>query len=98
MGLFEKIEKMAQDKKEWKTQMARVKRMPKEYQIVFKEIETYLWHSVDDQRTIEITDIYRLIDFFEEGAANGTPVLSYIGNDVGTFAQNFVRGLGSNEE
>lgn len=78
-------------KKEWREHVARVKALPKDYQIVYKEIQKYI-HKVG---TIEITediDLFSdIIDFFEEGVALGKDVLEVTGNDVAIFCDELIR-------
>jgi len=38
-----RIEDIIEGKKEWRAHMARVKALPKDYQIVYKEIQKYLF-------------------------------------------------------
>ena len=37
------IKDIIEEKKEWRAHMARVKALPKDYQIVYKEIQKYLF-------------------------------------------------------
>lgn len=76
------------DKVEYNQQMERVKDLPRDYQIVFKEIQKFLWEFTSGDGMDMLPVIYGLLEFFEEGPANNTPVLSLVGDDVGTFAEN----------
>ena len=93
MKPIKKLEKMVQDKKEWRAQMKRVKKMPKDYQIVYKEVERYLFSFAAGTGMDTIAGIYQLVDFLEEGATNQIPVLEYVGTDVGQFAENYRQSL-----
>ena len=66
--------------------MARVKALPPEYQIVYKEIQRYLFKVGGG------TLLSGIVDFFEEGAAAGTGVRELIGNDVAAFCDDLVSG------
>lgn len=76
------------DKVEYKKQMARLKKLPHEYQIVYEEIQKFLWEFATGDGMDMLSAMYGLLDFFEEGAANNVPVLQLVGEDVGSFAEN----------
>jgi DNA-binding ferritin-like protein (Dps family) len=77
-------------KKQWRAHMARVKAFPPDYQIVYKEIQRYLFKvgpvQLPDGRLLS-----GIVDFFEEGVAAGKGVLELIGNDVASFCDDLVR-------
>ncbi|WP_314063155.1 DUF1048 domain-containing protein [uncultured Vagococcus sp.] len=76
------------DKVEYKAHMARVKELPKEYQIVFEEVQKFLWQFTAGDGMDMMVGMYALVDFFEEGASNKIPILQLVGEDVGTFAES----------
>ncbi|KOV81930.1 hypothetical protein ADL02_22835 [Streptomyces sp. NRRL WC-3723] len=70
--------------------MARVKALPPDYQIVYKEMQRYLFKV----GPINLPDgplLPGIVDFFEEGAATGKGVLELIGNDVAAFCDDLVK-------
>lgn len=78
-------------KKEWKALEARAKALPEEYRVAYGEIKQYVWQG--GTGLMDPTNVFRrLIDLFEEGAANGKHVLDVTGNDVATFVDELVRG------
>lgn len=81
MGIADIIE----GKKQWRAHMARVKALPLDYQIVYKEIQRYLFKVGGG---ILLSGI---VDFFEEGTAAGKGVLELIGNDVAAFCDDLVK-------
>lgn len=86
MGINEIIE----GKKEWRAHMARVKKLPKDYQIVYKEIQKYFF-KVGPVDANESTDILSgIVDLFEEGAAAGKDVLEVTGTDVAAFCDDLI--------
>ena len=87
------IKKQLEDKKTWRLQMKRVKALPEDYRIVYKEIQNYLFSFSAGSGMDTVHGIYDLIDFLEEGAASDIPVLDYIGEDVGEFAENYRRSI-----
>jgi DNA-binding ferritin-like protein (Dps family) len=79
------IQDIIEGKKQWRAHMARVKALPPDYQIVYKEIQRYLFKVGGGNQLSGIAD------FFEEGAAAGTGVLELIGNDVAAFCDDLVK-------
>ena len=86
-----KIKDMIEGKKEWREHMARVKALPKGYQIVYKEIQKYIFKVA----TVELEDstdlLSGIVDFFEEGAALGKGVLEVTGSDVAAFCDDLIK-------
>lgn len=79
-------------KREWRAMEARAKALPKEYSVVYEEIKHYIWKSSG----VDPTDIFKgILDLFEEGAANKTPVLELTGEDVAAFCDELVKGVKS---
>jgi DNA-binding ferritin-like protein (Dps family) len=85
------IHDIIEGKKQWRAHMARVRALPPDYQIVYKEIQRYLFKvgpiGLPDGRLLS-----GIVDFFEEGAAAGKGVLKLIGNDVAAFCDDLVKG------
>lgn len=77
-------------KKEWRRHMERVKSLPKDYQIVYKEIQKYLF-KVGPIELSEGTLLSEIVDFFEEGASLGKGVLEVTGDDVATFCDELIK-------
>lgn len=77
-------------KKEWRAQMARVKALPKDYQIVYEEIQKYLF-KVGPIELSEGTLLSEIVDFFEEGVILGKGVLEVTGGDVATFCDELIK-------
>jgi len=84
------IQDIIEGKKQWRAHMARVKALPPDYQIVYKEIQRYFFKvgpvGLDDGSLL--SDI---VDFFEQGVADGKGVLELIGNDVAAFADDLIK-------
>ena len=85
------IQDIIEGKRQLRAHMARVRALPPDYQIVYKEIQRYLFKvgpvDVFDGRLLS-----GIVDFFEEGAAAGKGVLELIGNDVAAFCDDLVSG------
>lgn len=85
------IKEIIEEKKEWKAHMARVKALPKDYQIVYKEIQKYIF-KVGSVEVKDSMDLFLgIVDFFEEGAALGKEVLEVTGSDVAAFCDDLMK-------
>jgi DNA-binding ferritin-like protein (Dps family) len=71
--------------------MSRVKALPKDYQIVYKEIQNYLFKVGPVELTNGIGLLSGIIDLFEEGAAMGKDVLDVTGSDVAAFCDDLIK-------
>lgn len=75
----------------WRAHMARVKALPQDYQIVYKEIQKYLF-KVGPVELTDGTDLLSgIIDLFEEGAALGKDVLEVTGRDAAAFCDDLIK-------
>jgi DNA-binding ferritin-like protein (Dps family) len=84
------IQDIIEGKRQWRAHMARVKALPPDYQIVYKEIQRYLFKV----GPIDLSDgpvLSGIVDFFEEGVAAGKGVLELIGSDVAAFCDGLVK-------
>lgn len=85
------IRDIIEGKKEWRAHVARVKALPQDYQIVYKEIQKYLF-KVGPVELTEMTGLLSgIVDLFEEGAASGKGVLEVTGNDVAAFCDELIK-------
>ena len=85
MGIHDIIE----GKKQWRAHVARVKALPPDYQVVYKEMQRYLFKV----GPVDLADgqlLAGIVDFFQEGVAGGKGVLELIGNDVAAFCDDLV--------
>jgi DNA-binding ferritin-like protein (Dps family) len=83
------VHDIIEGKKQWRAHMARVKALPADYQIVYKEIQRYLF-KVGPSDLPAGRLLSEIVDFFEEGVAIGKGVLELIGNDVAAFCDDLV--------
>ena len=91
MGIQDIIEGKKQWRAQWRAHMARVKALPPDYQIVYKEMQRYLFKV----GATDLSDgplLSGIVDFFEEGVTAGKGVLELIGNDVAAFCDDLVNG------
>ncbi|MGW7542328.1 DUF1048 domain-containing protein [Streptomyces sp. NPDC054770] len=84
------IQDIIEGKKQWRAHMARVKALPPDYQIVYKEMQKYFF-KVGPISLSDGTLLSGIVDFFEEGVAAGRGVLELIGNDVAAFCDGLVK-------
>ncbi|MBS2534388.1 DUF1048 domain-containing protein [Catenulispora sp. NF23] len=84
------IQDIIEGKKQWRAHLARVKALPPDYQIVYKEMQKYLF-KVGPVGLTEGELLPGIVDFFEEGVAEGKGVLELIGSDVAAFADGLIK-------
>lgn len=84
------IQDIIEGKKQWRAHTGRVKSLPPDYRIVYKEMQKYFFKV----GPVELSDgglLSGIVDFFEEGVAAGKGVLELIGNDVAAFCDDLVK-------
>jgi len=86
-----RIQDMIEGKKEWRAHMARVKALPQDYQIVYKEMQKYFFKVGPVEMTEGMGLLSGIVDFFEEGAALGKSVLEVTGSDVAVFCDDLIK-------
>ncbi|MEL1134510.1 DUF1048 domain-containing protein [Desulfitobacterium sp. THU1] len=86
-----RIQEIIEGKKEWRTHVARVKVLPQDYQIVYKEIQKYLFKVGPVELTDGIGLLTGIVDLFEEGVASGKGVLEVTGRDVAAFCDDLIK-------
>lgn len=77
-------------KKQWRAHQARVKALPRDYQIVYHEIQKYFF-KVGPVDLVDGPLLPGIVDFFAEGAAAGKGVLQLVGTDVAAFCDDLVK-------
>ncbi|GAA1413227.1 DUF1048 domain-containing protein [Catellatospora coxensis] len=84
------IQDIIEGKRQWRAHVARVKALPPDYQIVYKEMQKYLFKV----GPIDLVDgglLPGIVDFFETGVADGKGVLELIGPDVAAFCDDLIK-------
>ena len=85
------IQDIIKGKKEWRAHMERVKALPHDYQIVYRELQKYLF-KVGPAELNEGTGLLSgIVELFEDGAASGKGVLDVTGRDVAAFCDELIR-------
>lgn len=86
-----KIRDIIEGKKEWRAHVARVKALPRDYQIVYKEIQKYLFKVGPVELTDGTSLLSGIVDLFEEGATLRKGVLEVTGSDVAAFCDDLIK-------
>ena len=83
-----RIRETIEAKKAWRAHVSRVKELPQDYQIVYKEIQKYLFKV----GPVELNNglLSEIVSFFEEGEAAGKGVLEVTGTDVAAFCDDLI--------
>ena len=85
------IQDIIQGKKEWRAHVARVKALPEDYQIVYKEIQKYLFKVGPVELTSGTGLLTGIVDLFQEGTVSGKGVLEVTGSDVAAFCDDLIK-------
>jgi DNA-binding ferritin-like protein (Dps family) len=89
---IEKVTGSLEQKKQYRQHKARVQGFPADYRTAVEAIERYLTYfggiSKGDTLVRMLDD---LADLFEQGAADGTPIRSIVGDDPVEFIENFLQ-------
>ena len=86
-----RIRDMIEGRKEWRAHVARVKALPQDYRIVYKEIQKYFFKVGPVELTESTGLLSGIVDLFEEGAALGKGVLEVTGSDVAAFCDELIK-------
>ncbi len=78
-------------RKEWKAHTRRVKALPKDYQVVYKQIQKYLYKIGPVELGENINLFVGIIDLFEENAKLGKDILEVTGEDVAGFCDELIK-------
>ncbi|WP_051271793.1 DUF1048 domain-containing protein [Shimazuella kribbensis] len=84
-----------QEKAEYKGYKKRMNALPRDYQMVMKEMESFLWTFASDKdSTMSIFKALRdVLELFESSAQEGKDVLDVVGQDVGGFCDDLLHEL-----
>jgi DNA-binding ferritin-like protein (Dps family) len=85
------IQDIIEGKKEWRAHVARVRALPEDYQIVYKELQKYLFKVGPVELTEGLGLLSGIVDLFEEGAASGKGVLDVTGSNVADFCDELIK-------
>ncbi|GAB3839011.1 DUF1048 domain-containing protein [Kribbella italica] len=83
------IQDIIEGKKQWRAHVARIKALPPDYQIVYREMQKYFFKV----GPVDLTDgnlLSGIVDFLEEGVAAGKGVIELVGSDVAAFCDGLL--------
>ena len=81
-----KFKEIIEEKKEWYALQNAVKKLPKDYGIVYKEIQLYFFKiGVSDLQVLG-----ELLAIFEDGVKRNQAVLDVTGKDVAAFSDSLL--------
>lgn len=85
-----KLQELIQQKKQWRAHMRRVEKLPRDYQVVYHEMQKYIFliGTVEYEDSIQV--LSGIVDLFAEGAAAGKDVLDVTGRDVAALCDELV--------
>ena len=83
------IQDIIEGKKQWRAHLARVKALPRDYQIVYKEVQKYLF-KVGPVSLTDGTLLSDIVDFFEQGVADGKGAIELLGPDIAAFCDGLI--------
>lgn len=86
-----KIQDIIEGKRSWRAHMSRVKALPQDYQVVYREIQRYFFKVGPVELTEGTGLLSGIVDLFEEGAAAGKGVLEVTGKDVAAFCDDLIK-------
>lgn len=87
-----RIQDIIEDKREWRAHTARVKALPRDYRIVYHELQKYLFKAGAAEQTDPTELLSGIVGLFEEGANSGKNVLDVTGEDVAAFCDELLGG------
>jgi DNA-binding ferritin-like protein (Dps family) len=91
-GWIEQITGSLKDKRRWRAYKARTKQLPPTYRTAVEAIERYLMYYGSITRgDVLVSMLEDLADFFEQAAADGTPIRAVVGEDPVEFAEAFMQ-------
>lgn len=85
------LNSMMEGKREWRALQARVKALPRDYQIVYKELQKYVFKVGPMESDASVAVLIGIAGLFEEGAAEGKSALEVTGSDVAAFADALLK-------
>ncbi|HUN38598.1 MAG TPA: DUF1048 domain-containing protein [Trebonia sp.] len=91
MDVSRLISKVVGDKREWRQYKARKQRLPENYRAALDAAERYANYSGLSDGDAIMRMLGDLIDLFEQGAANSTPIRELVGEDPAEFMDEFLQ-------
>lgn len=82
---------ICEEKQRWKQMRTRVRRLPRDYRIVYREVERAYWCMGELSVEQLLAGMLRLIDAFEEGVQKRCTVLELTGSDPALFCEMYIK-------
>jgi DNA-binding ferritin-like protein (Dps family) len=89
MKIIEKLIGNIADKRTYRAYKRRIAALPKEYNIVMNEMQSYIWNCGSLDGSLDL--LYDLLALMEASAAEGKRVLDVTGDDVTAFCDELIR-------
>jgi DNA-binding ferritin-like protein (Dps family) len=87
--MFENLNRIIREKAEYKAYRKLLESLPGDYQFVSRAIEKYMFSIVIDESVMPV--LMNTVESFAIAAADGRPILSITGADVGSFCDNLIQ-------
>jgi DNA-binding ferritin-like protein (Dps family) len=84
------IHDVIEGKRAWRAHQARIKALPDDFQIAYKEIQKYLFKVGPADLEDGIDVLTGIVDLFEQAAMAGKTVLQVTGRDVAGFCDDLI--------
>lgn len=89
--MIKRLQKIKEEKQEYRQMVARIQALPNDYQFVYEKIQKYMWSFVAGDGYDMVKIQKDLLELFESGVANGKHVLEITGEDVAAFCDGLLR-------
>ncbi|MDR0350410.1 MAG: DUF1048 domain-containing protein [Coriobacteriales bacterium] len=89
MKIIDKLLGNLAEKRAYRAYKRRVAGLPREYNIVMNEMQSYIWKCGSLDGSLEL--LYDLVTLMETAAAEGKRVLDVTGDDVIAFCDELIR-------
>ena len=89
--IFSTLKLWKQEKIDYKVYKKRIQTLPKDYQIVFKEIEAFMWTFAFGSGRGMMSVLTDILELFESGAQEGKNILSIVGDDASNFCDGILK-------
>jgi len=93
--IFSTLKLWKQEKIDYKVYKKRIQALPEDYQIVFKEIEVFMWNFASGDGREMMLVLTDMLELFESGAQEGKNILSIVGDDVSDFCDGILKEVES---
>jgi DNA-binding ferritin-like protein (Dps family) len=91
--IFSTLKLWKQEKIDYKVYKKRIQALPKDYQIVFKEIEAFMWNFASGNGRGMMSVLTDILELFESGAQGSKNVLNIVGEDVSDFCDGILKEI-----